>query len=247
MGYRNKVKFKFGKLGKYKFMKKYSSIRSYLPDTRLATKSNISSMLQLYGTIFLKPDEGASGHGIFKLTKNGNKYTLRSGTVTKHYHSLDAVYQPHHKWFTRYKYVAQRGIHLLKHNERPFDLRIMVQKNKSKQLEVTGIIGRLAKKGKIVTNFHSGGTPLPVQTLLSSHFSGDEQTDFIQNMEQIAKEASVVLGHSYRSNKAFGVDIAIDHAMKPWILEVNTRPDTKIFKALKDKSMYNKIMLYTKY
>ncbi|WP_282942303.1 YheC/YheD family protein [Paenibacillus sp. RC67] len=247
MGYRSKVKFKFGKLGKYYFMKKYSSIRSYLPDTRLATKANISSMLQKYGTIFLKPDEGASGQGIFKLTKVGNKYTLRSGTVTKHYHSLDAAYNPHHKWFTRYKYVAQKGIQLLKHNERPFDLRVMVQKNKNKEFDVTGIIGRLAKRGKIVTNFHSGGTPLPVEALLSTHMSGDEQAAYIQDMERIGKEASIVLGHSYRSNKAFGVDIAIDNKMNPWILEVNTRPDTKIFKTLKDKSMYRRIMQYTKY
>ncbi|GAA4848678.1 hypothetical protein GCM10023310_28610 [Paenibacillus vulneris] len=247
MGYRNKVKFKWGKLGKYRFMKKYSSIRPYLPDTRLATKANIGTMLEKYGTVYLKPDEGASGYGIYKLTKKGDQYILRSGTTTRYYHSLDAAYRPHHQWFTRYRYVAQQGIRLLQHNKRAFDLRIMVQKNKDKQFEVTGIIGRLAKQGKIVTNFHSGGTPLPVETLLSSHLTGDEQASFIQSMEQIGKEASVVLGHSYRSNKAFGVDIAIDSDMKPWILEVNTRPDTKIFRALKDKTMYRRIMQYAKY
>ncbi|WP_051621113.1 YheC/YheD family protein [Paenibacillus sp. UNC451MF] len=244
MGFFNKEKFKFGKLHKYNFMNKSNSIRSYLPDTRLATKANISSMLRSYRTIFLKPDEGAGGQGIYKLTKIGNKYILISGTVRKQYNSLDALYNLHHRWFVKYKYVAQKGIELLKYNKRPFDIRVMVQKNKSRQLEVTGIIGRLAKQGRIVTNYHSGGTPLPVETLLSPHLKGTRRTEYIHKMEQIGKQACIVLERIYRSRKAFGADIAIDSKMRPWILEVNTKPDTKIFRALKDKTMYKRVMRY---
>ncbi|NHN30803.1 hypothetical protein G9U52_13260 [Paenibacillus sp. S3N08] len=235
-----------GKLGKYYFMKGFNSINTFLPDTRIATKSNIRAMLRLYESLYLKPDEGTGGHGIYKITKIKNKYTLRSGTASKQFNSLDALYSSLHKQFSRNKYIVQKGIDLLKHNKRSFDIRVMVQKNRSKKLVVTGVIGRLAKPGKIVTNYHSGGTPLPIDSLLVSHLKRDKREKYIKRMEILGKEASNVLGKNYRSKRAFGVDIAIDSKMKPWILEINTRPDMSIFNTLKNKTMYKRILEYSR-
>ena len=87
---------------------------------------------------------------------------------------------------------------------------------------------------------------MPIDTLLGSHFKGDSRKKYIQRMRILGKDASYVLGKSYRSKRAFGVDIAIDAAMKPWILEINTKPDMSIFNTLKDKTMYNRILRYSK-
>ncbi len=241
-----KVKYKMGKLGKYNFMKRFNAINAFLPDTRKATKSNIKTMIGLYESLYLKPDEGTGGKGIYKLTKTKNGYSLRSGTASKFFNSIDALYSSFHVLFTKNKYVVQKGIDLLKHNNRTFDIRVMVQKNKNKILIPTGIIGRLAKPKKIVTNYHSGGTPLPVEMLLKSRLKGDIRRKYIQRIEILGKEASKVLGRSYRSRRAFGVDIAIDSTMKPWILEINTQPDRSIFNTLKNKTMYKRILTYSK-
>lgn len=242
-----KVKYKMGKLGKHNFMKKYSHINTLLPDTEAATKSNIFNMMQKYDSLYLKPDEGTGGRGIFKITKTVNGIVLRGGTSSRNYPTLDALYNSLHKFLYKHNYVVQQGIHLLKHDGRSFDIRVMVQKNRSGQLETTGIVGRLAKPGKIVTNFHSGGTPFPIDTLLRSHLSGAERTNFIKKIESLGREASMVLGESYKGKKAFGVDIAIDSNMKPWILEINTGPDMSIFNTLKDKTMYRRILRYSKF
>lgn len=241
-----KVKYKMGKLGKHNFMKRYSIINTFLPDTRAATKSNINKMLRLYDSLYLKPDEGTGGRGIYKITKNKERYSLRGGTASRSYDSFDALYRSLQKLLSKNKYIVQKSINLLKHNNRPFDIRVMVQKNRNRQLDVTGIIGRLAKPRKIVTNFHSGGTPLPIETLLKSHLIGNKRADYINKIEILGKKASVVLRESYRGNKAFGVDIAIDFNMKPWILEVNTRPDMSIFNTLNNKTMYRKIIRYSR-
>jgi glutathione synthase/RimK-type ligase-like ATP-grasp enzyme len=241
-----KETYKMGKLGKYQFMKKFTAMSHYLPDTRKATRANIRAMIQRYESLYLKPDEGTGGHGIYKLTKNKNGYTLRGGTTAKHFNSIDALYDSFRARFTKHKYIVQQGIHLLTRNKRTFDIRVMVQKNRSNILTPTGIVGRLAKPKKIVTNYHSGGTPLPVDTLLQSRLSGEARKKYIRTIENLGREASVVLGKSYREKRAFGVDIAIDSKMRPWILEINTKPDKSIFNTLKNKTMYRTILRYAK-
>ncbi|WP_274649574.1 YheC/YheD family protein [Paenibacillus humicola] len=241
-----KVKYKMGKLGKYRFMNRFHSIKAYLPDTRAATKSNLKTMIGRYESLYLKPDEGTGGHGIYKITKTKKGYTLRNGVSARNFSSIDTLYGAIHTVMRKNKYLVQRGIDLLKHNNRAFDIRVMVQKNRKRVLVPTGIVGRLGRPKKIVTNFHSGGTPLPIGTLLSSHLKGNAKTKYIRRMEELGREASRVLGKSYRSKRAFGVDIAIDAKMKPWILEINTQPDRTIFNALKDKTMYKRIQGYAK-
>lgn len=240
------VKYKLGKLGKYELMNGYERISASLPDTRASNKSNINTMLRLYDSVYLKPDKGTGGHGIYKLTKNAKRYTLRSGSLSKHFDSLDTLMESLHKLQLERNYVVQRGIGLLRHRNRPFDIRVMVQKNRSKQLEVTGIIGRMAKPNNIVTNYHSGGTPLPVEILLKSHLSGMKRMEFIKKIELLGKNASVVLAKGYPKNRAFGVDIAIDSELKLWVLEVNTRPDMSIFNTLSNKTMYRRILNFSK-
>ncbi|WP_235206883.1 YheC/YheD family protein [Paenibacillus tyrfis] len=241
-----KVKYKMGKLGKYNFMKKYKMIRAFLPDTRKATLSNIRTMLRLYGSVYLKPDEGTGGHGIYKITRGKNNFILRTGSNALNFNSLNVLFASIQKILIRDKYIVQEGIVLLKHNNRPFDIRVMVQKNGEGILDVTGGIGRQAKRNKIVTNYHSGGTPLPIDTLLKSHLNDESRKQYIQIIEKLGKDASTVLGKSYRSKRAFGVDIAIDYKMNPWVLEINTQPDMSIFNTLKNKSMYKRILRYSK-
>jgi hypothetical protein len=241
-----KEKYKMGKLGKYQFMRRYKEIRSYLPDTRLANKSNIRAMIQRYDSLFIKPDKGTGGHGILKLSRYRNKYILKAGSISKQFGSFDAMYSSIHRLLTRNKFVVQKGIRLLQVNKRPFDIRVMVQKNKSRRLVVTGIIGRLARPGKIVTNYHSGGTPLPIGSLLKPHIGGAKRGSYIRRIERLGKEASVILGKTYTRKKAFGVDIAIGPNLRPWILEINTKPDKSIFNTLKNKTMYKRVIRYSK-
>ncbi|WP_245855896.1 YheC/YheD family protein [Paenibacillus rigui] len=241
------MKYKYGKLGKYHFMRNSSGIRSFLPETRLATKSNLQAMLMLYKSVYLKPDEGTGGHGIMKITRNGSRYIVRRGTVSQTYASYDRLYGSLHRLVSGRKYVVQKGIDLLRHRRRPFDIRVMVQKNRANELVVTGMVGRLAKAGKIVTNYHSGGKPLPVGTLLHSRLRGEKKRRYMNKIAFVGRKASLALGQAYRGNRAFGVDIAIDSHMKPWVLEVNTRPDMTIFRALRNKAMYKRILKYSKF
>lgn len=242
-----KTKYFMGKLRKYRYMMAFKSVRSYLPDTRLATKTNINAMLRSYSSVYVKPDTGSGGHGIYKITKTGHRFVVKSGTVVRRYASFDEMYKTIHPLLRQQVYVVQKTIPMLRHQKRPFDIRVMVQKNRQNQLVATGIIGRLARRGKIVTNYHSGGTPLPVSVLLRSHMNKADAGRYVKRLEAIGIKGSFALGKAYRKLRAFGVDIAIDLKKKPWILEINTKPDKKIFKTLKDKTMYRRIWKYARF
>ncbi|WP_246183210.1 YheC/YheD family protein [Paenibacillus methanolicus] len=241
------MKYKMGKLGKHQFMQKYEAISPLLPDTKAATKSNIKNMLMKYDSLYIKLDEGTGGRGIYKITHDHRGFILRIGTTSRTYTAFEALYHSLARFLNKDRYIVQQGIDLLKHNGRSFDIRVMVQKNRKGEFETTGIVGRLAKPKKIVTNFHSGGTPLPLDTLLQSHLDKAARANFIKKMESLGRRASIVLAESYRSKKAFGVDIAIDSTMKPWILEINTGPDMSIFNELQDKTMYKRMLRYSKF
>jgi D-alanine-D-alanine ligase-like ATP-grasp enzyme len=46
--------------------------------------------------------------------------------------------------------------------------------------------------------------------------------------------------------KEIGVDVALDRELRPWILEVNTRPDHCPFAVLQDQTMIRRIVHYGK-
>ncbi|WP_221413080.1 YheC/YheD family protein, partial [Peribacillus simplex] len=71
-------------------------------------------------------------------------------------------------------YLIQQGIHLLRYQGRPFDLRVLTQRSPSGQWVSTGIIGRVAAKNKIITNHHSGGTVEHYKPLMLEHMTAEE-------------------------------------------------------------------------
>jgi D-alanine-D-alanine ligase-like ATP-grasp enzyme len=50
----------------------------------------------------------------------------------------------------------------------------------------------------------------------------------------------------YPGMKEIGVDVALDRELRPWILEVNTRPDHCPFAVLQDQTMIRRIVHYGK-
>lgn len=94
--------------------------------------------------------------------------------------------------------------------------------------ETTGLIGRVAQKGKIVTNYHSGG----------------KLTEMLKILRKLGEDTGRFYHKKYPSFRQIGVDVGLDIHMTPWIIEVNTNPDPYIFKHLSDKSMYRKVLAY---
>ncbi|MFB9328725.1 YheC/YheD family protein [Paenibacillus aurantiacus] len=213
-----------------------------IPETVLMTKESLGRLLNRYGMVYIKPVHGSFGSGVMRVDKVKSTYRYQLGRKIKNYSAIGPMYAAILKDTKQKRYLVQRGIHLLPFNGRPFDLRVMVQLSPKKQWETTGIIGRIAAKGKIVTNYHNGGEVVTAERLLAPH------TQQVQEKLQSLAKLGVITGQAMRQSfpqvYKIGLDIAMEAGLKPWILEVNTNPDPYIFLKHPDRRIFRKIRSY---
>lgn len=223
-------------------------IRPLIPETRKFSRSNLSEMIRKYGMIYVKPERGTYGNGVMKVEQESSgRYAYQFEQKRLIFDQFDAFYSSLSRRIGKRSYLIQKGIYLLKHNNRRFDIRVMVQLSPDKKWEATGIIGRLGHPQKIVTNYHSGGKPMDFHKLLESHASLARRNVLYQELQEVGLQIARHMGKKYPFLRQIGVDVGLDHSMKPWIIEVNVKPDPYIFNQLKDKSMYRKVIRYYRY
>lgn len=231
------------KWSKTQLLLKHSRLRQFVPPTLLYSYDNLRKMLDRHKMVYVKPVKGTGGNGVIRVMKvNDHKYGYHAGTTPYYYSSYADLYKALAKCKLKREYIVQQGIHLLTFRKRIFDLRIMIQKNEKNKWECSGYIGRIAHPRKIVTNFHSNGTPLPLETLLEAYLQGDKKKNYIRSLTNLGHEVTKEFEKRNAGYKEIGLDIGLDAALKPWIIEVNTRPDAYIFNQLKDKRMFRRIM-----
>lgn len=218
----------------------------YIPLTKKMNRESLQSTLDRFGMVYVKPVFGAFGKGVIRVEHhpaNDGAYSYQEGTKRVSCATYDELYSKLQHLQNGRPYLVQQGIELLRHHGRRFDIRVMVQKNGS-SWETTGIIGRLAHPLRIVTNYHSGGTPMDHHILMQGHLSETALQQFDDQLRRLGVIIADQLQTTYPRLKELGVDIAVDTQKKPWILEVNTYPDPFIFRKLKDKKIFSKIYRY---
>jgi hypothetical protein len=222
-------------------------LKEHVPYTSSFNRSSIEQLLRDYEMIYVKPVYGTYGNGVIRVEFNPGAiqpYFFQAGEHKYSFSTFDTMYRKLLHVKLRKAYLCQQGIHLLKYAGRRFDLRVMVQKNPKSQWETTGIIGRLGHPRKIVTNYHAGGTPMPVSKLLRGSLSSDHSASYQARLRSLGILIARVMEQKHPKIKEIGVDIAIDHNLKPWILEINTLPDPFLFKALPDRALFRRIYSY---
>lgn len=220
-------------------------IKPYIPRTRVLGLESLNPLLNKYRMVYVKPDRGTAGFGIFRVEKiSDNQLQYQVNTRLRTFSSIYRLYSSLKKHKLKRTYIIQQGIHLLKYNNKPFDVRIMVQQDINGQWKVTGYLGRVAHPKKIVTNYHDGGTPMPFVKLMASYLPEKKIKEMIKQLKQLGLIIASQMEAKYPRIKEIGIDIGIDKHYKPWIFEVNTKPDPFIFNRLKDKRMFHRIYRY---
>lgn len=259
------------KWAKTKVILKNRPLAIYIPETRKYNLTALSEMLGTYGTVYIKPDRGTYGNGVMRAeqrtaslspssqhtyagdhgtapegaeTEQKVMYVLRYGIEGEAFSTVEELHAALIPRMKERSYLIQQGIDLLRHEDRPFDLRVLTQKNLKGEWETTGMLGRIAAPQKIVTNYHNGGSVLSVHALFSEHMSPGERAATIQSLKSLGVKIAAQLETAYPGIKEIGLDIALDQHHDIWLLEVNTLPSIIAFKLVHDKSVYRRIHRY---
>ena len=184
----------FNKWNLFEWLRKSNITRRYTPTTRrYSDKFLLKRALQKYPLLYLKPERGKAGRGIMKAQYIGaNRYPYlltiqdKKTSRTLKFNSLVAMRKKLKEFIGDEAYIVQQGIELASYKSRPFDLRILVQKNVRGKWSVTGIGARVAGNLSITTHVPRGGSIDDPKRLLTSVFGNEKAKKLMLRVQKTA-------------------------------------------------------------
>jgi len=229
--------------------------RPFLPETRmLQDYRDIIPMLDKFGAVYLKPTANSLGHEMMRVSKTADG---------RHYYIHQTLNQEPRTGVTAdcreilaglplagdNGYLVQQAISLARFNGSPFDLRLLVQKDRHANWCKTGIAARAAGKDSITTHVFYGGVRFPAEKVLQS--TAEKYRFPIKHIKdqlrQIQSTIPMVIEKSYEHS--FGeleMDVGIDQKGKVWFFEANSKPFRFDEKLIRAKSLI-RLIHYVKY
>lgn len=218
-----------------------------LPDTVLYREAALASMLMKYGKVYIKTVSGWGGHAVSVLEARRGVYRwLRQGQTALRSRNLRLLAKLISAYYHNQICIIQQAAPLARFQDRPFDIRVHMQRDVSDEWIYAGELVRLGGTHAIVSNVDiSRGKVLPMDTVLPSlHLRyGPEQIRW--RLQKVGASIANVL-NPYRDFRDIGIDIGISHQGQLWLIEVNTddaqgAPSYELFAKLPDKQIYEQI------
>ena len=221
--------------------------RSYLPHTRkLQDFEDIKEMIDLHREVYLKKINSHKAKGIIKVSRINGEYVFQYRFKERvSFDNAEKINNFIKKINPRKDYLVQQAIPIRVHEDRNFDFRVIMQKDRTGNWICNGNIARFGKKHSIATNFLLAGYALAGNEALQAVFGYNQQEAFKKVEEIIAACVHVCTqldqcGGIYGD---LGVDVIVDENEKVWILEVNKLHDHKYpLYALDDMQMYYRVV-----
>ncbi|MBP3039633.1 YheC/YheD family protein [Bacillaceae bacterium Marseille-Q3522] len=203
-------------------------LHRYLPETKIASDTNITTLLEKYHRLFFKPVCGSQGRHIIRLTAEENlfKAEISSGNeITNSFANIDSFLD----WFSglqqKREYLVQQAVPFLHDNHRPLDFRLLCHKTSDNSWRVISSIARISGKEQFVANLARGGEMHKTKDLLAGFFELPKASELHLQMKQLAVEIAEILNnHEDGLIGELGIDFGIDTKGNIWIIEVNAKP-----------------------
>ncbi|HZH60013.1 MAG TPA: YheC/YheD family protein [Metabacillus sp.] len=216
---------RYKKLTIHEILSKNNELIPYLPETVRADRTNLIYMMKKHNELILKPNSGSLGVGISKITRINSRnwefsyYKNRSLIKERFTTKLPVELKD---LLSSTDVLIQQRIPLALSKGMPFDTRVSVQKNETGEWQVSGIVGKVAKKGRFITNVAQGGTCFPVEELLKDlpHLNHEK---VLTDIELFSLKVVKHLDQEISNLGDLGLDIGITNEGKPMIIECNGR------------------------
>lgn len=245
----------FNKWTLFKWLTQNKKTKPFVPVTRRYHDNlNLLPMLKKYPFLYLKPERGKAGMGIMRIRRNPSmklRYLIdiqeKDGNRLFRFHTLDQLKGKIREIAGAEDYIVQQGIQLLTCNKRPFDLRILVQKNRGGLWSVTGIGARQAGELSITTHVPRGGTIEDPKKLLAASLNAGMATRVLFRARKSAVVMARQIERASRSELGeLSLDIGVDKKARLWFFEANSKPMRFDEPHIRKKSL-NRLLEYSQY
>jgi hypothetical protein len=219
----------------YQALKEQEKVSPYLPETYLieSIPDTLSKILR-YQNVIIKPFDGAHGTAVYEITAEKGIMTVRTtkrGEIIEKQMDKDTFC----KWLegvsTKKKFIMQKRLDNLDELNRPFDLRLLLQKNEKDRWTVSCKGVRAGNPGSLLTNLSAGAEAVPYQEWKRSkkqynwNYIETELKDIIHNLPSL-------LENQFAPLFEIGLDIIIGRDSSVWVLDMNSKPGHKMLKLL---------------
>ncbi|WP_284637722.1 YheC/YheD family endospore coat-associated protein [Paenibacillus silviterrae] len=226
------------KLEIHHILSNHRKLLPYLPATHTVSEQSVRDLLNQNACLFLKPGTASVGNGIIRIRREKKallaEFNQLGRTKTRKV-GLKAIVKMVRKQRGK-NYLIQQGISLMKYKGNPVDFRVSIQKDGSGRWQYTGMVGKIARKGAIVTNLHCGGTSMKAAELFK-HW-GWNQMLIECKVAKLGLRVARALERELPHIADLGLDVAIDDQQHPWFIEANFRDLRVTFRDARDKETW---------
>lgn len=204
----------------------------HLPATiPLRDPARLRRFVEEHRRVYLKAVGGSLGNGTMEIarTKTGRwrlRYNPGPGpTRTAYLPGWGSLWETVLRIGRGRPYLAQQAIALARVEGRPFDLRLLVQKQPDGRWHCTGGAARVAGAGQITTHVPRGGRRMAMDAALTAAFGSEVAVDLARQAAALAEQAASAMEASLgRDFVEMSLDLGIDDRQRMWIFELNSKP-----------------------
>ncbi|WP_286230713.1 YheC/YheD family protein [Neobacillus mesonae] len=212
---------RYGKMTVHEILMGNEELHPHLPETRRASLENLKEMMNRHNELIIKPNSSSLGAGIIMVERVDDRVWAVNHKQEKKLFTNELPLILRKKAANKH-YLIQQRIPLAKYQGRPFDLRVSVQKNGLGEWQVSGIVCKVAKLGKYVTNVAKGGTCKSLRDLLNGCPSMNYDKVYTQ-IEAFSLKVVKELEGRFPSLADVGLDIGLTEDGFPMFIECNGR------------------------
>lgn len=219
----------FNKQQLFSLLEFHPEVHPFLPETKkLDTFARFRSFCTEHKFVYLKPVRGKAGEGIMRLAYKNDRWLLQrlkeQKAVTRRFTNLHDVWK-HIKFHTKQqKYIMQQGIRRALYHGKPFDVRVLVQKNGEGEWGVTGVGIRRSGSQNITTHVPRGGSIHTLSSVLQALFKTDSE-----QMENTIHDTALAIARSLNAEwtdlAEMSMDLGLTTTGKLWFFEANAKPE----------------------
>jgi len=233
---KNRIFNKRSMINKLDFVKalgKNPVLGKHIPETwGFSDASQMESMLEKYGEVFLKPVDAMKGIGIVVVKKSPGgvmscSYFIKGKNFTTHISSANEIFEVLVKAAGyRRPYVIQQGIPRMEYQGGPFSIRTWAMKNGQGRWVIPGMFAKGSLGSGFLTNFTAGAKLIKLKDLFESIIPRlpYAKTELLTLLEDLTLKTAEGLDARFGPLGELGLDIVFDHHGKPWLIEANGNP-----------------------